>query len=422
MVDRQKIITEIDKKNISFIFISVLILTYPINVSLFAIRPVDVAVILFAAVGFKNFFSFKKRYLVYLIFWCCFGLSIFNGIIRKGIVNYKHFIFVYKYILPFLLLILISRSEIKYTQIRKLLYLLLLSVLVLAIYEFVFLAYYKTDFVIENLTLKYRPTFPFTKPFINGKGYKGDAHVLSSFFSNAFLAIFLCRYYKIFIHDLKKTTYIGLIMIVSLALIMTNSRNGVFTILVILSCWLIYKFFSTDNKNWLKNKKGIAIVSISFLFIVLGIFVVYHISSMDMPRQSNITRTFYFNFKNEQSSMQRITNLFDVWKLVKNNGLILGIGMQSSSKRFFDGGISALLVSSGIMGLIAFMTSIMLFLVSLYKQAKENKRLNVFVVLLLVFLNYSLACLITEFFLVSRSVVPVMLFIGLLAKLISIEN
>jgi hypothetical protein len=59
-----------------------------------------------------------------------------------------------------------------------------------------------------------------------------------------------------------------------------------------------------------------------------------------------------------------------------------------------------------------------MFFLDLYRKAVQNQRQEEFLILLFVSLNYILANLITEFFLVSRSVIPFSIFLGLVAKLV----
>ena len=59
-----------------------------------------------------------------------------------------------------------------------------------------------------------------------------------------------------------------------------------------------------------------------------------------------------------------------------------------------------------------------MFFLNLYRKAVQNQRQEEFLILLFVSLNYILANLITEFFLVSRSVIPFSIFLGLVTKLI----
>jgi len=408
----------VQKCSVCVVFSILLIATYSINYSLFlSLRPVDIVLILFAIWGvLNNDIKLRSFSLLIGVFYLLYLLSVVYGVLCIGIVNPQNFAFIYKYSVLFICVWLFLSSDLNEWQIKFLLKILFFSFIALIVYEFISL--YRFRILFPELASRFRPNFPFTKPFNKG-GYLGDAHLLAAYISTGLLAIIFCRRYNLL--KIGLPLYCILITVVFIAMLLTGSRNGIVTFVMVMVLYAIFsvvKMFSGPRR--FVPAKRIAFYS-AFVILISGavIVVLYisHGSEHDFITRL-LRRTFYFSLSEDQSLMGRISNFSIALDLVFNGPILIGVGLQSSPKSFFDGAISSILVSSGLIGLVVFISIIVMFFLDLYRKAVQNQRQEDFLILLFVSMNYILANLITEFFLVSRSVIPFSIFLGLAAKLV----
>lgn len=432
---------------INEVLIVLLSATYFINLPIvYALRPVDIIFCLFAAFNIRKLmFRVCPLSVLVITFWVIFFVSIANGIINRGIIQKENFVFIYKYALLFIFLKIILSTNFKEEQITFLIKILFTSLLLMVIYTIYLKMFWR------NVPF-YRPCFPFTKAFpTKSSGYLGDAHLLSAYLSTGLLAFVMCHFYNLFSTTQKKYSFFIFCSAAVMALIVTGSRNGVITLGISGILWVIAKgFLALKNQrlcynlksnlqcNWLHLKRskkrissrfvlGTYFAVISVVFLSYSVLWEYDLRSNKMAKTidsgryqipQGVSRTFYFNFWDEQSSFGRVQKQLAAYKITSENGLLIGVGMQSCSRRFFDGAIGNLLICSGVLGTVVFIAIILFFLAYMFQKAKENDKIKEFQVLFWVFLNYSLACLITEFFLVSRCVIPFLIFVGLIGRLI----
>lgn len=412
----------VQKCSVCVVFSILLIATYPINYSLFlSLRPVDIVLILFAIWGvLNNDIKLQSFSLLIGIFYILYLLSVVYGVLCIGIVNPQNFAFIYKYSVLFICVWLFLSSDLNEWQVKFLLKILFFSFIALIVYEFVSL--YRFKILFPELANRFRPNFPFTKPFYKG-GYLGDAHLLAAYISTGLLAIIFCRRYNLL--KIGLPLYCILITIVFIAILLTGSRNGIVTFFVTMI--LFYLYLVCKRRPSLRNLTRIKKTTLYSAFIIfisgaviIALYMSYSGENDFVTRL--LRRTFYFSLTEDQSLMGRIRKFSIALDLVFNGPILIGVGLQSSPMSFFDGAISSILVSSGLMGLIIFISIIVVFFLNLYKKAVQNRRQEEFLILLFVSLNYILANLITEFFLVSRSVIPFSIFLGLVASLVQIPK
>jgi len=413
-------ITIVKKFTVCMLFSLFLIFTYCINYPLFlSLRLVDIVLIIFAAWGIFNL-GIKSRLVPILVglFYIFYFLSTLYGTIFIGITNTKNFVFVYKYSVLFVCAWLVSSSKLEEKHIRLLLKILLFTFVVVLIHEFVSLWVFQTRH--PALALTFRPNFPFTKPFPHKRsGYLGDAHLLAAYISTGALAILFCRQYGLF--KIRLPFYCVLLIIVFSAMLLTGSRNGVVTFSVtifLFGFWVFIKKLAAPKSCTIIKKDSIELVFVAFIVcaLLIGLYTKWGAQNNLVNRLCH--RTFYLNISKDQSSLGRISKFAHAYDLAHTSPLIIGPGLQSSPKSFFDGAIPSILISAGIGGLLVFATIIIASFLVLHMEANKNQRQSEFHILFFVSFNYILANLITEFFLVSRSAVPFAVFWGLIVKLI----
>jgi len=396
---------------------TLLIATYPINYPIvLSLRPVDFVFILFAAWAALNH-SIRTRHLFILIsiFFIIYFLSTIYGVLFIGIVKPQNFAFIYKYAMLFICVWLFTSSSLDERQIRFLLKILFLSFLVMVVYEYTILC----DFMIQGpKSIRFfRPHFPFTDPYFK------DAHLLAAYISTGLLAIIFCRQYNLL--RINLLPYGVLVTIVFLAMLLTGSRNGIVTFvttMVVFSLYLSFQRFSV-RQNLIRLKRPtlyLAFIVLISAAVIMGLYMKYGPENDFATRL--LKRAFYFDPSEDQSYLGRVRKFIIAYNLVFDGPVFIGIGLQSSPLSFFDGAIASILVSTGLSGLLVFAAIIYLFFANLHTKAVQNQRMKEFLTPLFVSVNYILANLITEFFLVSRSVIPFAIFLGLTTRLIHIPK
>ena len=403
----------IRKQSLGELIFLIIIIAYPINIELgFSIRIIDMMV-LFALIIFFLNYKFKKSVITNLSFilFFIYLISTIYGMLNVGIKNYENFFFIYKYILPFLLILLLSNLKLKYSSINKLIKVAVFVYLFMIVWVYFFIG---LSFV-GVFPLGLRPAFPFTDVWSEKTT---DAHLYSAYISNGLIFfIVLCK-----MNYLKISGFIkNIIVIMSLvSMLLTGSRNGLLSFglsyMVIISYPLIDNLI---NNKFLFSRKGFLK---SIIFGVLGTIAVFillqnFLDSEDLGKF--VSRALNFNFFNDTSSSQRVEQLATAFNLIVNESLMFGIGMQSYSGQWFDGGVAAVLVSMGLLGVVIYIAIIVTFLVRL--NMKKVDSVLVFYIAI-VFFNYIIANLVSEFFLITRSVVPFSINIALLLQLFDYKS
>ncbi|MHC4526830.1 MAG: hypothetical protein ACYS29_03060 [Planctomycetota bacterium] len=420
MVRQAMMIGVVKKSSVGLFFSVLLIATYAMNYPLFlGLRPVDIILILFAVWGLLNH-GVRSRALLALIlmFGVLYFVSMVYGILRIGIIQPRNFAFVYKYSVLFLCIWLVLSSRLQEQQAKFLLKLLLVSFIAIIAYEYLSLYRFLTKY--PNLVHKFRPNFPFTDPFPSEeRGYLGDAHLFAAYISTGLLAIILSRQYGLL--RIGVPFYCLLVAVVFAGMLLTGSRNGIvtFTATVVLCGLLGLAKKLTESKNLARMKRA----SLQFVFVgvvgVAGLTTLYiqYGTQQDLAKRL-LRRAVYFSLSEDESYLGRMRKFSVARDLVLDGPVIIGPGLQSASRSFFDGAVPSILVSAGLGGVCVYATIVVASFAILYKKAAQNQRMKEFQILFFVSLNYILANLITEFFLVSRSVIPFAVFWGLIAGLI----
>lgn len=404
------------RSTIDVLFILALIVTYAVNIPLFAgIRPVDIVLLLYIVWGlFTHRVRLAGCFLLTILFGTVVLASSLYGSLFVGIINPEHFAFLYKYSIPFFCVWLIISSALDEGQITFLLKALGYSLAAVVAYEY----YSLWDIAVHHpeLVLGFRPNFPFTPPFEDG-GYLGDAHLLAAYLSTGLVALTLLG--RLPTVAMRGIVYYPALGLVCVAMVLTGSRNGIVTFVFVFSLvafWSIAKRF-LNGESLTRMSKSSVRVGGGVLAVGLAILVVY-IVYLDQANslQKVLNRAFSFDFSHDQSALGRIRKLGIAADLILNGPIVIGIGMQSSRLMFFDSGIGAILVTSGMAGIVLYGSILVLFFRNLLRTARRNGRGQEYSAVFCVFANYVLVNLVSEFFLVSRSIIPVSVFLGVMTK------
>lgn len=412
------------RSSVCVFFLTLLISTYAINYPIaLSLRPVDIILILFGAWGALNN-RVRSRPLVLLIgvFYILYFLSTIYGVLVIGIISPQNFAFIYKYSVLFVCVWLVLSSRLDEQQARFLLKILFFSFLALITYEYISL--YRFMIQSPESVRMFRPNFPFTEPFpLHHGGYLGDAHMLAAYVSTGLLALILCKRCGLF--QVNFAIYALLLTVVFVGVLLTGSRNGIvtfFTTMVLFTLYLAGKKLS-DRKSITRIRRPSfrLVCSVFVCGIIIVVLYMTYGGENDLVGRL-LKRAFYFSLSEDQSYLGRVRKLIVACNLVFRGPVFLGVGLQSSPLSFFDGAIGSLLVSTGVSGIFVLAAIITVFLSELHAAAIHNQRQGEFLALFFVSINYIFANLVTEFFVVSRSVIPFAIFLGLTARLVHIPR
>jgi len=377
-----------------FLLISLIILSLPINYAFFLdfFRLIDVLSIVLIIVTFKKWkLDFIELYL-WLFF---FILILFSSFFGFHSMNYLDLIdglgFFYKYV--FILLFLSSLSSIQVNQKQLKVIYNLLYIVYLFLLSWIFIYVY----LVSNKILigAHRPSFPFSNNY-----QLSDAH----FYAN-YLALSFTFFY------LTKTNYkipIVLKIIESIlifpAILLTGSRNGV----LILSISMLSIILLNFGKIKTLLKESLYFSSI-LIFPFIGISLLLSFSSLSKDLDVLINRAF--SFTPDASFIGRISKFGQALNEASYGSYFLGIGLFSRRGIWYDGIHSQIISAGGFLSFLVF-----LFICLYY----WNKGRNYFVTkslsydYTLMFFLYFITNFITEFALISRSVIPFLLYIFVL--------
>ncbi|RAP33980.1 hypothetical protein DID77_02130 [Candidatus Marinamargulisbacteria bacterium SCGC AG-439-L15] len=343
----------------------------------------------------------------YLLWWLFFVLGSVFGVLKFGF-NFQYSILYYKYFLifciPIVYLSLVNSQKIFNTQMK------------LWCFSFIFLLFWpfiRLFLILSNqLQAGLRPDFPFSTSLL--KHGVGAGHLYSVLIGFGVLFFLM---YKIF--SKKKNVFLFFFLffvVASIVLIMTGSRGGIFgvvTILFFLSIIYPKYFFS------FRVLKRFFVVIITLIPFIVWKTMSLSIWENDGFKQL-VLRSFRFNFFQDSSSFGRIAKLFQSLEFIQSNGFFIGNG-PFVPQFWFDGLIANIISSSGFIGLILFALGAYNFNKRALYYGLKNDRYREYVVFKWLIYYYVLTnIVVTEFILVTRSVVPCLSLLMLLY--IAIKN
>lgn len=369
------------------------ILLSPFNYSIYSIRPLDIVLVTFILFAIPIINTKRINLTSALLFFAIFIFSIIMGSIFSA--NETHIlngIFIYKYLLPFLLIAALYSMPLNSKQLDLL--------VKYSFYIYLFLVFWVFFDMIEwhfryDTYIAHRPAFPFRD---NSIKKLSDAHLYSTYLSIGLL-FFMGIYDKLNISNYYK---IPLITVVLIALALTGSKTGV----LVLLAGLLFLLFKAGKKYIVYA--GVGLITFFALF--------YTFSKLGL-----LSRNFMFVFE-RITDLNFIDNISRYSRVIKMNigiedaaifDYIIGIGIFKSSLIWYDSLIGILFSHIGGIGILVFLY-ILLRLVANNRDYlnKDTAKYNYLFTVLLI--CYFIANLITEFFLISRSVFPVILYLSIL--------
>ena len=367
------------------------IMAFPINYSWQSLRLLDIFSIVMFLIALP-FVSIKKENLVIVsLFFVIFFFSILIGTFSIVEFDSKRLIFIYKYLYPFLLVLVFYNLNLNRFQLKTLVKYMFFTHIFLVIWVYVYI--YMVS--VGQIHGSFRPSFPFSNDFL-----ASDAHLYSSVL--AIGTLFFTMYFK-YINSSK-----FLFLILSLtAMMLTGSRTGILVYIIGMIMYLVF-----IKKNFL---------FVIFAFSLLSLIIIY----FDMPLIPDeltrvVDRVTSSDFLNDESIKGRIQKLGIGLHDSEKMYFVFGTGVLNSSLIWYDSLIGSLMSHVGLLGFIVFF----LMLYKLKKNtvnlaSKDNEKAAIFTILLVC---YVFANFITEYFLISRGVFPIVVYLSILHQYIKIEH
>ena len=405
---------EIPKTRINFYFISLILILFPMNIDLAAsIRPVDLVILMFFIYRLfnENRHTDKNILIISLVFFIFMLASVIYGFFFRPLLNFTNIFFLLKYAFPFMLYFSIKNSELSNREIKLLFYLFALMFLFMLVWTLLYQLLKLRGLVRGS----WRTSYPFTRASSGS-----DAHMLSAYFSFHIVLMYIC-WKK---HLLKMNAFFFSILLgLSFgAMLITGSRNGIVSIAI---CVLIIWWITRPGRRGAVYKHDIALLAILLIVLFLGIMFISSRTSglftSEYGIKSLIERATKLDF-NDNSASFRLLKFSYAFEETLSGPAIIGIGAITSKMGWYDGSIASLLANSGFGGFFVFIILIYTMLKKNHAKGLLNKNEDYTQIYFILFINYIISNLITEFFLVTRGMVFAVFMLAMLDKVTATES
>ena len=385
----------ISLRNFSYILLLLSVVSYPINYSIGGLRLIDALFFLSLFISIPFLTIKKNNLLLVLLFFGVFSMSILFGMILIGNFSTDRLIFVYKYLYPFCLILILFNLNLSSKQLNMLVKFMFFSHLALSAWVFLYIYLVSTGKIYGS----FRVSFPFSNDYV-----ASDSHLFSSvlaigalFFTMFFRQIYSSRILFLFFLTLSAS-----------AIVLTGSRTG----LVVFTLGIGLYVMTAGRRVMIGFFGSFGALSIGLLFLVS--------SGIAMPDEimmltNRITGT---DFSSDSSFLGRIEKmgigLVDSEKMY----YLFGVGVLHSSLIWYDSLVGSLMSHVGLLGSMIFV----LILFKLWRNTVYAAKTKTSIIVAVMLVCYVIANFITEYFLISRSVFPFLIYLFILREYSRLEG
>ena len=358
---------------------------------LFDIVPVpllglsDIVLILLLVVNIRNIQLKFQSLIIPLSILLLFSLNCYISLFSSTSIKIEGLAFFYKWMTPFIILLLLDNFYKSEHQLDLLHKNLLIFTCALSIWTILYTPLLLSGHIVGN----FRPSYPFADDF-----HVSDAHVLSSSLGILFMTIYF----------LKKTSFKLLVLITTLiALLMTGSRTGILLLVIMFGANTIRTLFLLVHTKKVSPKLVFATVCILLITIIGLQFNLVDIDISNIVKTA--TRSININFSDESADGRTQKLLLALSEFEDN--VLFGRGFLTAALTWYDGLFSIIIVHGGIILLTIFS----LYILFVFSQHRKNWAFFV------TFSCFIVSNLITEHLLITRYILPVMICLWLLSKM-----
>ncbi len=386
-----------------------IIVSFPVNRVLFAnLRAVDLLILVFIVFALPSMrFRLSANFLLALCFLGLYCISTLYGLLAKEVVTQANLLFFFKYLLVFLLIWVLSNIHLSPAAIRRISTVLFVIFLMLVLYSF----YHVLRWTRGAVSNGPRVSFPFT----SGTGStSGDPHLFAVVLSTCLVGFLFYPHAESAWRDILG---IGLILVTVVAIVLSGSRMGLFSIPVTLAVFLAQKSASSLVRSPLRVRwRHVLILACFVALLVPALIRVLHLDNEVFTRLTS--RVLGFDPQRDASLGSRIEKAVYAMQAVFDGPILIGVGMQSARFSWFDVGYASALYSTGLVGLVIALASMVVFLRQQRNVAQRHGTMQAYRALELLFVNFCVCALGSEFYLVTRGLVPFAVFTGLYVQMI----
>ncbi len=349
----------------------------------------------------------RELFLVIITIVLLLVISLVVGIWKNGVRSPQNVVFAYKLLLPFLPPIIMYHVRWDEKRIRQLhLYLMITFLFLMGwIYAYVILKF------LGLIAGAWRPKWPFSET-----SGDSDGHLYSTYLSMCliFMSIYWRKVFRI-----KRRWFFPLIVISLGAILMTGSRTGI----VILTAFWLYTIFRGFKIRLKVSKSSLVWAPLIMVVLVFGIgYFIYLQGTVEEKSTTRflatIGRSFDFGLSEDQSANSRANKFLFSFAQSSRTGTIFGPGMVGMGGNWYDGYIAQMNVLMGGIGVIFMLLLPFLLIFRHWVVSKRNSIPEEFKVFSVALIIYFIANQATEYFLVTRNVIPISVFLTAISLVI----
>lgn len=368
------------------------ILFIPVNKEIILIlRPSDIFLMLSLVAIISSVKVPRNIFYAYIITFALLFISTVIGILSTNRILLTNIVYVYKIIVPIIPFIILYNLKIDYNKYYKLHKYLFIVHLILVIWVYVYILLVITGVIIGL----WRPSYPFSSTYLIS-----DSHLYSSALAIGLICLVL--YWKRFL-SISDPAYYIIIVLSIFSILMTGSRTGV---LIIVIAFIINSIIFNKKLNKISFRYSKAVL----LAVTLGIVIIFTGMYNYYTDSALIMRGFDFNLTSDGSSISRFEKMRISFDQTSSTFYLFGVGILASKIFWYDSIIANINAYFGVIGLL----SVLLIVGILYIKINNKLPFIEKKIVLNILTLYIISNLITEYVFVTRSILPVSVFISLI--------
>jgi hypothetical protein len=378
------------------ILLLLLAVTYPVNHSFFLkLRIADFVMLAFILVTLPRV-RFRSSLLVALVlsFLAFYAVSAAFGSFTRGIVSASNLMFAYKYGVALALIAWLGCQYFAPYEIDRVTRASFAIYGLLVLWVFARFLLWTLGIVSGNV----RVSFPFSN--------ESDPNLSDAPMYSVVLATCLTAY--VFYPARRRGRHlrplIALVVTVA-AIILSGSRTGLIAVGVVMLLAGAGRVFNAARQGRIRLSLRTVL-----LVVVIGIAAAFAISRIvdvdSRMLELMVQRVFNVNVGQDLSVNSRLEKLAYVLDAIFHGPILLGLGMQSTFHVWFDNSYAGVLFAAGLGGLTVLLAAIALLFADLRATALRNGTWAWYRGLFYILVSYLVSAFSSEFFLVTRGLVP----------------
>jgi len=332
-----------------------------------------------------------------LAFFALYGVSAVYGLLVFGMVKDSNLMFLYKYAAAFLLFWVLMNVRLSPRGVHAISRILFLVYFALVAYTFLYVAMWWTG---RLMGMNSRVSFPLSnQPDPSGGG---DAHLYAVVLSTCLVGYLFYPRAKTW---RTRAFTAGVFVLTMAAIVLSGSRTGLLSIVLTCMIYAGRRAYTALVSARLRVRVASLLVALLIIAAAVGVFV--RVRGLESEALATLTsRAFSFDPQGDGSIQSRIIKTAYALETVFFGPIFIGIGMQSTEHTWFDVGYASILVTAGLLGLVSVLACILSFLHRQKALARRTSAVQAYRGLEYLFINALVCAMSSEFYLVTRGLLP----------------